>query len=128
MNTRSPRSEHDQRGVPRIIKKIVLHEKSSIHQVTQHVDETALSSKLFAALQITTALPHCILLHPRIVCAHRMLPTSFFGHLSVRAVQLEGLQPMSQQNFSIRTIPSGHYTPALHSLVRHGPRLFSLST
>ena len=44
MNTHSSRSEHGQHGVPRIIKKAVLNQKSLINQVTNHVDETALSS------------------------------------------------------------------------------------
>ena len=44
MNKRSSRSELGQRGAPGIVKKTVLKEKSSINQVTKHVDKTALSS------------------------------------------------------------------------------------
>ena len=44
-------------GVPRIIKKIVLIEKTSINLVTKHADETAPSFRLFAVLQVSPL--HC---------------------------------------------------------------------
>ena len=78
--------------------------------------------QLFAVLQVTTALPHWILVPPRIAGAHRMsyvLPrqTSLLVSYLLAWCSEKGGATIDKAKKAIRTIPSVHITPPWNLLL-----------